>query len=382
MIRLNLGQYENKPVIFDRLLATNGHMIILGATGNGKTTQVTRVMIELAEAGVTVLAFDTNNIFSDLQIHPAYLKKFKEKICEVDVYNEGITLPLFTPFIFSDGESEKLVDMVDSVTEAFAKTFKFGVKQKATLRTAIDAVAKGAEYESSGIQAIASKLDNIGTAKAMEVRERISQITDHNVFRDGDLFIKSGKINLVRISKFSDDTQQKIMEILSAILWKYAAKEKFVKEGLYIVFDECQNMDLGKNGMIGKILVEGRRFNLNLILSTQVLSQEAHITKLMTQAALIMNFKPAKSEIRTVAALIDKTREDSWAAILHRLKKGEFVASGAIVYDENLLADPLLVSAYIEVPAKSTEEKSRKVTVKGVCNQEGLKRPSAAILNA
>lgn len=72
MIRLNLGQYENKPVIFDRLLATNGHMIILGATGNGKTTQVTRVMIELAEAGVTVLAFDTNNIFSDLQIHPAY----------------------------------------------------------------------------------------------------------------------------------------------------------------------------------------------------------------------------------------------------------------------------------------------------------------------
>lgn len=382
MIRLNLGQYENKPVIFDRLLATNGHMIILGATGNGKTTQVTRVMIELAEAGVTVLAFDTNNIFSDVQIHPAYLKKFKEKISEIDVYNEGITLPLFTPFIFSDGESEKLVDMVDSVTEAFAKTFKFGVKQKATLRTAIDAVARGAEYESSGIKAIASKLDNIGTAKAMEVRERISQITDHNVFRDGDLFIKSGKINLVRISKFSDDTQQKIMEILSAILWKYAAKEKFVKEGLYIVFDECQNMDLGKNGMIGKILVEGRRFNLNLILSTQVLSQEAHITKLMTQAALIMNFKPAKSEIRTVAALIDKTREDSWAAILHRLKKGEFVASGAIVYDENLLADPLLVSAYIEVPAKSTEEKSSKVMVRGICNQDSGHRPSAAILNS
>lgn len=275
------------------------------------------------------------------------------------------------------------MDMVDSVTEAFAKTFKFGVKQKATLRTAIDAVAKGAEYESSGIQAIASKLDNIGTAKAMEVRERISQITDHNVFRDGDLFIKSGKINLVRISKFSDDTQQKIMEFfLSAILWKYAAKEKFVKEGLYIVFDECQNMDLGKNGMIGKILVEGRRFNLNLILSTQVLSQEAHITKLMTQAALIMNFKPAKSEIRTVAALIDKTREDSWAAILHRLKKGEFVASGAIVYDENLLADPLLVSAYIEVPSKSTEEKSSKVMVRGICNQDSNHRPSAAILNA
>ena len=77
------------------------------------------------------------------------------------------------------------------------------------------------------------------------------------------------------------------MEIMSAILWKYASKEKFVDNGVYLAFDECQNLAHGKNSMIAKILREGRRFNLNLLLSTQVLAQDAQITKLMTQAALI-----------------------------------------------------------------------------------------------
>ena len=365
-MRIEIGNYCGKPVFFDRKQALNGHMVILGGTGGGKTTEEIKVMVGMAKQNVTILAFDTNNIFSDSQIHSAYLNEFKKYLHEVDAYSEGICVPLFTPLTFSDGEKEKIVDTIDTVTEAFSNTFKFGVKQKSILRTAVGAVVRNDLYKSNGIEALATMLDEIGTAEAAYVKDRISQITEHNIFVDGELFIQPGKINLVRISKFSDDTQRKVMEILSAFLWKYATKEKFKQNGLYMVFDECQNMDLGKRGMIGKILVEGRRFNLNLILSTQVLSQEAHIKKLMTQAALILNFKPALSELRTVAKLIGGSSEDSWVVILKRLKRGEFIASGAVVYEDNLLTDPLMVSARLEETTAGTDGSKSNIRVTGL----------------
>ena len=367
-MKINIGMHKDKEVIFDKNLANNSHMVLLGATGSGKTTEMIRLMIEIVKNGGTVLAFDTNNIFSDSQIHKGYLADFKKYLREIDVYNDGIKVPLFEALTFSDGTVEKDVDIMDSITEAFATTFEFGVKQKATLRNAICIVANKNLYSEFGIKAVSGVLADMKTLKSLEVRERISQITDHNVFVDGEFFIEEGKINLIRISKFSDDTQLKIMEIMSAILWKYASKEKFVDNGVYLAFDECQNLAHGKNSMIAKILREGRRFNLNLLLSTQVLAQDAQITKLMTQAALILNFKPAKSEIKKVAELIDNTNIESWMVMLHRLNRGEFVASGQLVYDDKIIKVPLVVTAVIDENNKIKEQEN--VELPSITNEE------------
>ncbi|MGN0711705.1 MAG: ATP-binding protein [Anaerovoracaceae bacterium] len=347
-MKIEIGRHEDKPVYFDRAKADNGHIVLLGATGSGKTTQLVKLMNEMSTQGITILAFDTNNIFADNQIHPEYLEVFKANLNVVDVYTEGINMPIFTPITFSDGEKEKDVDVVDSITEAMTKTFKFGVRQRATLRAAVAKVHEKSLYDNLGIEAISQVLRMMETAKAFEVEERISQITGHNVFRNGEFFIQEGKINLLRISKFSEDTQRVIMEIISSFLWKYASKQKFIDKGIYLVFDECQNMDLGKNGMVGKLLIEGRSFNMNLLLSTQVLSQAGNITKQMTQASLMLNFKPAKSEVRAVANLIEPGDENGWILELIQLDRGEFIASGQMVYKDMMVTTPLIVSAKID----------------------------------
>lgn len=376
--KLDLGKYEGTPVYFSRELANNGHIMILGATGEGKTTQIERIMVDMVKQKITVIAFDTNNVFANSQIHPVYAEDFKCHLNEIDVYSQGIPLPLFTPLTFSDGEHEKSVDIIDGITDAFAKTFRFGPKQKSTLRTAVETVATRDLYKEFGIKAIGAVLNDMKTSKAAEVKERISQITGHNVFVDGELFIQPGKINLIRISKFSDDTQSVIMEVISAFLWKYASKEMFEHDH-YLIVDECQNMQWGKNSMIRKILVEGRRFHYNLLLSTQVLSQDAQITKLMTQAALMLHFKPAKSDYKATAKLIDANNEDAWHGVLASLNKGEFVAAGTIIYEDNLIRDPLVVSAFIPETTVQASVNKSNVIVKGISDKKDV--PSDAIFN-
>lgn len=345
-MKLNLGKHETQEVIFDRRLSNNGHIVIFGETGSGKTTEAVKLMLGMAGSGMTVLAFDVNNIFAEAQIHPFYRKAFFERLDVVEAYDDGIKIPLFKPAKFSDGTVEKAVDVIDGITDAFAKSFKFGVQQKAVLRSAV-ASASGKRYEKDGIAAIGTALDEFNAVKATEVHERIRQVTDHNCFVHGELFLRSGKINLIRLSKFSEDTQRVIVEILCSFLWKMAAKEKFQKEGLYLAIDECQNMDLGKNGIIGKMLVEGRKFNLNLLLSTQVMNKGDGITKLLTQASLLLHFRPARSEINTVAKLISPGNELPWRRLLLDLKKGEFVACGQFVCKNKLVSNPLIVSARI-----------------------------------
>ena len=327
----------------------NSQVVICGSSGSGKSTSGQYLLNQATEQGTTVIAFDIHNVLDNQQISPQLRKKFYQNINSIDVYNDGISYPLFTPIVFSDGEVENITSMLDALTQTLAKPCKFGTRQKEALKSGIYKVYHSKAYEKDGFVALGDALDDIGTAKALEVKERLSPLIDGNIFHHGFDFIKPGKINIFRLSKFPLDTQHMISEIIINLIWKQAVQGAFSATGVILFIDECHNLDTGKNGIISQILREGRRFNVHLILATQVLSTEAYMSKLMMQASLVLFFKPPKNEMAMVAKLIQPGNEERWIGILANLSRGECIACGVLTLESGATyTRPLKITVKLE----------------------------------
>lgn len=345
-MKINLGKYIRRDVFFDTDMADNHHIVHFGATGTGKTTQAVSIISQIVQQGGTVVALDAHSVLRTEEIHPALREGFCKYSNAIDVYNEGIRFPLLTPRVFEDGDFESETDTVDAVTLMIATALNFGARQTHELRQAIKKVMESGKYELKGIKAVGEALSESRRSSSMEVMERISQLTENNVFRPGNSFIEFDKINILRISKFSLITQNLITEVVLNLLWRMAVKGEFYDNGVYVFVDECHNLNLGKRGIINQLLAEGRKYNLNLILSTQVLPMDSHISKMMLQAALIQFFRPAVNEVAKVSRIIDADRSKEWQSVLRNLERGELIAMGSFVLGGgNLSKSPLRISA-------------------------------------
>lgn len=348
ILPIQIGNYRNKAVHCDFNKAINKHISLLGGTGSGKSTQLQKIAIQLAHQEQTVLILDYHSVVADSQIFPVYKEEFEALLQEVDVYREGLSCQLFSPAIFLDGDEEEPVDTVGAILDVLSRTRRLGTKQHATLRRAIRHVFEMGSYETEGFAAIDNALEKNGTIVAETVREKLYPLTAHNVFRSGELFIRPGKINVVRLSKFDFETQTVIAEVLLAYIWRLAMTFQFREQELFIFADEFQNLPSGKGCALGQILSEGRKFGVNLVLATQQLTLQTSsiVQQKLMQSGLILFSRPNMAQIGATAKLIDPVDPDNWMLILRTLGKGEFVALGSLIVDGRLCEKPLKISAF------------------------------------
>ena len=347
MKAVELGKYGGKKVCFDVETAVNQHVLLLGKTGSGKSVEAQKIILELAKQGKTIVILDAHSVVAENQIFYAIRETFMSYVHEIEAYDNGIPCNLFTPITFADGQKEKQVDTVGAVLDMLSRAKRLGSKQHATLRKALGNVVEQDTYEIDGFAAVDRALAKIGTEVAETVREKLYPLTIHNVFRAGDLFVRDGKINIIRLSKFDLETQDIIVEVVLAYLWRLATISQFSENGLYIFADEFQNLPSGKGCALGQILSEGRKFNVNLILATQQVTLEANnvIQQRIMQSGLILFFQPNTSQISAMAKLIEPQRTDAWLFTLQTLEKGEFVAFGPLLVNGVSIRKPLKVDA-------------------------------------
>lgn len=348
-MKYSIGTYNGETVYFDRSEAQNGHMVLLGSSGSGKTTTATHLCIQAAKSGRTVVIFDLHDVMMHDSIHESLVEDFEALVHNINVYDEGIGMPL-KPAKFPDGSEEKADDMIESFSKMLTKAFSLsGVKQKATVKKAIEIAYETGAYHEDGIVCLGEILEDMDTPKASEVAERLGTLISHNVFRDKELDLKAGRINVFRLSKFFYDTQKLIAEMLLSMIWRQANLGHFSDNNITIFVDESQNYNQGDNGILASLLSEGRKFGVELILSTQVLATSKYLSKLMFQSGLILYFASAKNEISKVANLIGDKREEEWKYVLRRLRVGEYIADGAIhVGDGPLNKKPLKVNGKLQ----------------------------------
>lgn len=101
---------------------------------------------------------------------------------------------------------------------------------------------------------------------------------------------------------------------------------------------------------LSKIITEGRKLGLYLVLATQQLfvGNSTVLDQRIQQCGTILYFQPEVNRIRMIAKLLDPNAVNKWDLILRSLKRGEFVAVGSLLVGGGKQNGPLKLSAIEE----------------------------------
>lgn len=331
---IEIGGHTDGMVTLDMSVASNPHIAIFGRSGSGKSVAGQKLIRNIVRDGMySIVVFDVHHLFADENIFPGYKDDIKKAAVEIDAYSQGICLPLFTPLKHSDGRLEDPLDIITSITGVFSDAMRLGGRQKDCLYEAAEFVAERNSYAEYGIAALDKALDIVNDDRAAVIQDRMRYIFKKNTFRDGSICIKEKKINVFRLSKFPESTQSLIVEIVLTYIWRLANTGAFLKNGLCLFVDECQNLNWAKTGIISTILSEGRKLGLQLILITQSLggNSRADIRRCLLQAGTQLYFSPPEDETVLVAKLIGAKRSIYWQMRLKTLAVGECVINGSLL---------------------------------------------------
>ena len=202
----------------------------------------------------------------------------------ISAHEDGIALKFLNAEMLKKSANETEM-YISEVTDLLLSATKAGDRQKGILRNAISWALKNRQHFESDFEAIEAGLEEIGTEKALGVRDKIWQLLKCNVFRESKKEIQKGKLNIISLEGLDPDLKIIISEILLKNLWKEAL---IVKENnITIVIDEFQHLLLNKKAMLVQLLTEGRKYGLDVILATQSLARFTNDTLVaLNQAAV------------------------------------------------------------------------------------------------
>lgn len=347
---INIGKCFEKPVCIDTRKTMNQHILFLGESGTGKTVEGQKIICEIVKQGGTVLALDMHHCLDDDEIFRTYKEAFYTSKIEIDARIEGVRCRLLEPMSFMNGTVEDEWCVINSITDVIKRVLRFGVNQEIILREALYSAKKEKLYEKEGIRCLDKILARSEEKLSMHVRERMRLLTMPNIFRPGDGFVRKGKINVLRISDFDLGTQEIVAELVLSFLWRQANALLYRDEPLYIFVDECQNLPTGKTSSLSRIISEGRKLGLHLILATQQISLGTLtvMEQRMQQSGTILYFRPDMMSAERIAKMIDREKYKRWTCILRELKCGEFIGIGALSVNGIQAEKALIISSYEE----------------------------------
>lgn len=347
--KILLGIHADEEVYWDSDLSPNKHILLMGESGGGKTITAQNVMLEIVKQGGTVLAFNSHGVLNDDQILADFSESFNKYQRAVDVYHDGIQIPLLDPITYPNGEVENIQDTIGAVADILCRAFKLGINQRTALRGAIEAAISDGSYKAYGFSAVEDKLKSARSKVSEVLAEQLHSLFARNLFVDGDNLIVPGKLNVVNMSRLDINTQEGLIEILLSYIWRLANADQFKNDNIFVFLDECQNLDHSAKGPLALLISEGRKMGVNLILATQMVLQGStnSVQQRLTQCGLKLLFKPASNRISITAKIINPDNTALWAPVVAKLRVGEFVAEGNLLYRGRHIAYPLVVDGYV-----------------------------------
>ena len=267
----------------------NPHVLILGESGFGKTYTLCCLLAELARQGVTSIVFDYAQGFSPQSAPEAFLE-FVRPI-EIQAGQEGIRINPLQPFPFD-------LHGPVSVAQRLADTFKrvypnIGIQQHAVLRQAVIDVmgdrgivaddGKSWEKPLPDFGELQTKLDeyaqdsrNPHKKLAAAVASHISTLFVFNTFRSNghalewaDMVAAGGRVYVMQLKGLETSLEKAVTELL---LWNFIGFIDSLGPGplrCFAVLDEAHKLSFDAGSPTVKLLREGRKFGLGLMLASQ-----------------------------------------------------------------------------------------------------------------
>lgn len=321
---------------------TNGHTILLGESGSGKTYCTQVLVSELAKAGKTVYILDLTGSLSKNQVEPDFFDIIKGQLNYVNVARDGLQMNLFERIMMDEETLEKDSDlagrMIDSLTSCIGK----GEIQRALLYEKIKMML---EYcnEIGGppsLELLSKILSEERGTTPKKIISKMMQLTDGKYFgvSPSQRGLKNcGNIKLMQMQSVPHGIQKVLTDLILWQIWSHAVQSGSKDNPQYILIDEFQNVRLRPSSPLYKILCEGRKFGLNLILATQFFKCKfaEEVEMAVAQIGNKLFFRPPDREAKFIAGFLtqDSTETKTYEVKLRGLRKGEAMLKGDVYFD-------------------------------------------------
>ena len=319
----------------------NRHMIITGISGSGKSVRIADIERHILEEKTTIIALDMNGTHEDV-IGECNI---------ISVQKDGLNISFLDTSLVESGE-ETMANLVQYVVETLCPRQMRGACQIAAVRKAIQFAIENHKRFSNEMDAILKGLEIQDELAALGAYNHLCSILEGNIFRASEKRIIPGRLNVISLQGLNSKTQKRAVEILLSVIWReIRIKGKNKGAELIIELDEFQNLDFQSGTVLAEMLTEGRKYGLNLILSTQTLSvfQKKDLA-LLHQAAVKLFFQPAVTDIDKVATMIESCNKNRWMQVLSHLKVGQAIAVGSLEIMGREIPQPIVTySDYAEI---------------------------------
>ena len=358
--RLLIGTRSNgEPVYWEygHRDLSNRHLLVFGSPGSGKTYGIQCLLSEMAGQGLHSLIIDYTDGFMPQQVETRFTEIGKPQ----DHYVYDDKLPL-NPFrrqeqIINPNKpptAENPYQVAMRVGSIFTSVYDtIGEQQLAALLRVLEAgITEEAGFSLAKLTARLRDDSQYGETLA----SKLEPLIKIQPFRDGSesnwekmLADPEHWVQIVQLKGIGRDIQRLVTEFVLWDLYGHATNHGNKNRPIPVVLDEIQNLDHRPDSPIDKLIREGRKFGLSMILATQTTSnfnQEQRDRLFLAEHKLF--FKPADTEIERFATLLAQRTADSkadWAQRLAKLEKGQCWSLGPVQTTSGALqTKPLLVS--------------------------------------
>lgn len=318
----------------------NNSILVTGISGSGKTCRMQTMELDSAKNGHIVVILDTADSHTKSQIFPLIRQDYLTAVNHISAVHDGIDIPLFRPLAAAASQPEPDFSLICTATNAIARPLKLGALQTGILRNAIQFAIRHQDQFQTEMQAVSFGLQN-QNSDGKKVYQRLWNLFNCGVIRKSQTHFQTGKINILDFGGLDSPTKNILIELILTYLFKAAHSQNCIYD---IFIDECQNFNLKTDSAICQLLREGRKFDINLILSTQSLSVfNREILSMLNQASTKLYFQPSLADIHKIAKQISCSDWKKWKYTLSRLNVGESIAYGYLSVENAELQRPILL---------------------------------------
>lgn len=318
----------------------NRHLIIFGNSGQGKTYCIQGLLMELAKHSINSMVVDYTNGFLPEHLEPEFIDSVKprtdliaDKPLKLNPFEKQKNIVAGTEL------TDKAYDVATRVASVFKSVYSsIGDQQLPTLIRVIEEGLEtyGEQYNFKHMLQALEDYDQTG----IKVANKLLPLVKANIFAfddtEGwnDIYQSKGSVcRLIQMARLSRDVWLAAVEFILWDLYSYACLHGDKNSPLPIVLDEVQNLDHRLESPLGKMLTEGRKYGISLILATQTMSNLGKDEQdRLFQASHKLFFAPAMTEVQTYAKLLEQAVPGSdkkyWLSELSKLKKGECISVG------------------------------------------------------
>lgn len=320
--------------------AMNGHILITGTSGSGKTVAQKYIERGAIEDGGSVIVLNYHNTHMDME---------GEHVKAIHVRQEGFPMRALAPSGKERESKESRMEAAQGVLKVLEGIDKLSLRQKSAIRLSVMEMGSQCQGKDE-FEELGKKVQEIGRENkrledaAESVWDKYSELFYLVKTRVQEVAIP-GKIVVVDLSGYDPKTQKILAGLFVGILWRDTRRKGVAPPfPVYLVLDEFQALDCRKGYTIEEILREGRKFGLHLVMATQTLSTfHEEIQPVLEIPATKLYFPMVEKERRKLAGQLPYPKEQS-AKVLSGLERGTCLATGTFEINGYPLRRPVLLT--------------------------------------